>query len=186
MDEVPTIEQAMAVWRRRNPRSPLGHIGATIHVRQITLNAIETIADQYPTEHGWRLYHEALGAVTSLRRRHPQLPATPTLPASITPSAALALLRDWCMTTDRAQPATIARKQSAPDPPPEDDPNSLYKPAEWFTHNTNIRLPRLRQATSPRRKRKKVRRIIIDSRPHYNVQDAKRWWESDWTKPPRA
>lgn len=73
--------------------------------------------------------------------------------------------------------ANRANEDQAPDPKVPDDPD--WKPAAWFTRNTNVKAPRLRQATSAGRKVRRVRSQVIDGVKHYSVADARRHWPDD-------
>ena len=164
---------------RQKARPPLGMLSLTISSCLYHLDAIHTKTGEYPTALGWDFYEKCLEQISETRQRHPTLPSTPSLPTTITPSAALAMIRDWCeapVIGKGVAPASSGAVQS------EDD---AYKPAEWFTQTTNIRPSRLRQAARPERKQKQVRVRHIDGRPHYHVGDAKRWWESDMHEPNR-
>lgn len=50
---------------------------------------------------GWRVHQECIERISSVRRRQSDLPATPSLPRSITPAAALSLIIDWCLCRHR-------------------------------------------------------------------------------------
>ena len=61
-----------------------------------------------------------------------------------------------------------------------------YRPADWYTQNTDIPPARLRKAGRAERKHKQVRVRQIDGRPHYHAGDAERWWESEFQKVRRS
>lgn len=59
-----------------------------------------------------------------------------------------------------------------------------WKPADWFTRNTKVRAPRLRQAAKAGRKTRRVRSKVIDGIKHYSAVDARRHWPDDMAEKP--
>jgi|GEM_PF-4751358 len=59
------------------------------------------------------------------------------------------------------------------------DQGEDFKPADWFTRNTKIPAPRLRQAAKVDRKGRTVRAKMIDGIKCYSVADARRHWPDD-------
>lgn len=57
-----------------------------------------------------------------------------------------------------------------------------FESGQWFTLNTNIPLPRLRQAAKPTRKTKRVRTKRIDGVVCYQLADVRKWWSRDMSK----
>lgn len=113
-------------------RQPLRILSYVISSCQDQLDEIHTKTGEYPTAQGWDIYGQCLEHIRDARQRHPTLPSTPSLPTTITPAAALAMIGDWCE-------APAIRKGVAPPSIRAVEPRyEAYKPAGWFIENTDI------------------------------------------------
>lgn len=51
-----------------------------------------------------------------------------------------------------------------------------FRPARWFTANTDLDPDKLRHAVGPKRGSKRVRKRTVDGVVEYSAADARRWW----------
>jgi hypothetical protein len=86
---------------------------------------------------------------------------------------------------ERLALSTEALRQALGGTRPGDD-EAEFRPAGWFAQYTSIPGARLRQAATPGRRSKRVRKKNVDGVVYYSAADARRWWPQDMERKPLA